>query len=229
MINYWFLISLGLVIFSCNNHSQKTSDQAVEDSEKIPMLFKEQDGIVSMEAENATELFGWKEVYGKKNCSNLTLMDLERPEGGKLIYRIYFTTPGAYTIWALQAKSTKGYRSDMANDCFASFDGKSLQINGGTSCDDEHGKVIGLGTHQTELGWQSRPKTECVEDRKHHVLFLVKEVGWYSFRIDSRSEGYLLDKLVFVHEDNPYIPTGTGPHETRFDRSKHDFKISDAG
>ena len=27
-------------------------------------------------------------------------------------------------------------------------------------------------------------------------------MGWYSFRIDSRSEGYLLDKLVFVHEDN---------------------------
>ena len=177
-------------------------------------FFIEKDGIVSMEAEHATESLGWIEKTGLENSSGVTMLDQEPDEGGYLKFTIKFTTMGTYTVWALHAKSTDGFRPDQANDCFAEFNGNLLELDNKSSCHGEHVKVIGLGTHQTILNWQSRPKTECAEDRNKKVIFNVESPGTYNFNITSRSKGYLLDKLVFVHQDNSYTPQGKGPAET---------------
>ena len=185
-----------------------------ERSDNEGTVFLEKNGIVAMEAEHASEIVGWSVVRGLKNSSGVTMIDEEPAEGGKLIFRVKFNQPGTYTIWALHAKSTEGYRPDQANDCFALFNENKLQVEGGTSCHGAHGEVIGLGTHHTELAWQSRPKTECVEDRKKKVIFRVDSPGTYEFKILSRSKGYLLDKLVFAHEDSNFIPEQLCPKET---------------
>lgn len=177
--------------------------------------FIEKDGIVSMEAENATERYGWIEKTGLENSSGISMMDQEPEEGGYLKFAIKFTKTGTYTIWALHAKSTEGYRPDQANDCIAGFNGKPLELDSKSSCHGEHARVIGLGTHQTILDWESRPKTHCAEDRNKKVIFNVESPGIHDFQITSRSNGYLLDKLVFVHHDNSSIPKGKGPDETR--------------
>ena len=177
--------------------------------------FIEIDGIVSMEAENANELYGWIEKTGLSNSSGVTMVDQEPEEGGYLSFVIDFTKTGVYVIWALHAKSTEGYRPDQANDCFAVFNNKQLDLESNSACHGKHAKVIGLGTHQTTLNWQSRPKTECTEDRNKKVIFNVESPGTYEFKISSRSKGYMLDKLVFVHRENPYIPVDKGPAETR--------------
>lgn len=200
VLSFWLTIFLGFTMSEGNRNEQK--------------VFSEVNGIVAMEAEHASEIYGWSEVKGLKNSSGVTMMDEEPAEGGKLIFQVKFNQPGTYTIWALHAKSTEGYRPDQANDCFALFNSKKLQIEGGTTCHGEHGEVIGLGTHYTVLTWQSRPKTECVEDRNRKVIVKVDSPGTYEFKIMSRSKGYMLDKLVFAHEKNNFIPEELGPDET---------------
>lgn len=177
-------------------------------------VFKEKSGIVSMEAEHATKMVGWTEKSGLKNSSGVCMVDNGLRDSGHLTFKIEFSKTGNYIIYALHAKSTEGYRSDQANDCFATFNGKELEILGGSSCHGEHAHVIGMGTHQKVLEWQSRPKTHCETDRVKKVYFTVEKPGEYEFKISSRSEGYLMDKLVFVHENSDFIPSGAGPEQT---------------
>lgn len=205
---YFVLLFASQGIFAINHFNINTQDT-------INKVFIEIDGIVSMEAEHANEQYGWMEKKGLPNSSGVTMVDQEPEEGGYLSFVIDFTKTGTYVIWALHAKSTTGYRPDQANDCFALFNGKQLELESNSSCHGKHAKVIGLGTHQTTLNWQSRPKTECAEDRNKKVIFNVESPGIYEFKISSRSRGYMLDKLVFVHYQNPYIPADMGPAETR--------------
>lgn len=179
--------------------------------------FEERDGLVSMEAENATRISGWEEKTGMSGASGVTMIDNGQRGVDGLTFTITFNQAGTYMVWALTAKSTVGYESDQANDCFASFDGNHLEILGGSNCSGHTAEVIGLGTHQTSLGWQSRPKTECVDDRRRKVIFTVETPGTYDLEIISRSKGYMLDKFVVVHEsliEDMYRPNGLGPEET---------------
>jgi hypothetical protein len=105
------------------------------------------------------------------------------------------------------------------NDCIVSFNGTPLRVGNGN-------EVIGMGTHQTELQFQSRPKSHHPEDRSFHPFFEVNSSGTYEFIVNSRSDlskGYLVDKIVLIHVDeggddaDPAVLGGRnsfGPEET---------------
>ncbi|MBD3244114.1 MAG: hypothetical protein GF331_26215 [Chitinivibrionales bacterium] len=180
----------------------------------LGLKFEESNHVVSMEAEHATENVGWVEKTGLSGASGVTLEDQGTRGVGHISFEIFFHSTGKFYIWALTAKPANS--SDWGNDCFGDFNGNHFQVAGGSSCTGHSAEVIGLGTHQTSLGWQSRPKTECSADRSKHVYFEVNQTGWGTFTLTSRSQGYLMDKLVLQHESvyNGAKPTGSGPAET---------------
>lgn len=181
----------------------------------VGLQFEESGSIVSMEAEHATENVGWVEKTGLSGASGVTLEDQGTRGVGHISFDIYFHTTGAFYVWALTSKPVGA--TDNANDCFGDFNGNDFDVHGGSSCGDHTGDVIGLGTHKTSLGWESRPKTECVDDRTKHVYVDVTQTGWNTFTLTSRSQGYLMDKLVLIHESiygTSVFPTGNGPAET---------------
>lgn len=184
----------------------------------LSLQFEEQNHIVSMEAEHATENVGWVEKSGLDGASGVTLEDNGVRGEGHISFEIYFHTTGTFFVWALHAKPTDA--TDNSNDCFGDFNGNHFEIWGGSSCTGHTAEVIGLGTHQKSLGWQSRPKTECSADRSKHVYITVTQTGWNTFTLTSRSKGYLMDKLMLIHESiygTDVFPTGTGAPETVYD------------
>lgn len=192
--------------------------------------FLEVEGVVSMEAENATELRGFlprQDGMGAEPSGGFALEDA----GGQLRFTIRFEHPGRYYIWARMAKPQSGYPSDKANDCVLRFDGKPVHTSDGTTT----WTVIGLGTHNKNLTWQSRPKSHESAARDHHVYFEVPEPGDYHLDLVSRSPGFLIDKLVLIHaqqggdaeggdpglaERTPKILEDMGPPETGVPRRR---------
>lgn len=192
--------------------------------------FLEVEGVVSMEAENATELRGFlprQDGMGAEPSGGFALEDA----GGQLRYLIRFEHPGRYYVWARMAKPQSGYPSDKANDCTLRFDGKPLNTSNGTTT----WTVIGLGTHHQSLTWQSRPKSHESAARDHHVYLEVPGPGDYHLDLVSRSPGFLIDKLVLIHAQQggdaegggpglaartPKILNGMGPPETGIPRRR---------
>ncbi|MDA3962362.1 MAG: hypothetical protein PF961_16365 [Planctomycetota bacterium] len=187
-------------------------------------VFSEIQGVVAMEAENATTGTDWKprndKLGGVASSGGWSLEDA----GGALRYDITFTHPGRYYVWFRMAKPMSGYPPDKANDCFVRFNGTSAHTTNGTTV----WTVDGMGTHNKSLTWQSRPKSHDSAARAWHVYIEVEKAGQHRFEVLSRSPGFLVDKIVLIHEQKggdaegggatadriPAILKGFGPEET---------------
>jgi hypothetical protein len=175
--------------------------------------FEEVNGVVSFEAENSTSGSGWT----NKSFSNASGTIMEDNGSGTLSYLITFHKTGRYIFWVRHAKETPGVNgcaADQCNDCFATMDDHELFMHQGTSCAGS--EVFGFGTHETSLTWQSRPKTECSDDRSKNVATDISTAGVHTFKLSHRSTFYRIDKIVIKHIDNGGLiaPSGMGPAET---------------
>jgi len=193
-----------------------TAFAATATADVRPKLFVERDGVVAMEAEHATRLKGWKPV-ARPDASGVALAD----EGGRLEFVIQFKRPGRYYVWFRHAKPQNA--TDNSNDCVVKANGKVLQIHDGKKAHP----VIGMGTHQKTLAFESRPKSHEALHRAHRPHFLVTRPGAITFKVMTRSPGYIVDKVVLLHQDaggDEAAPKaigdlkGTGPAETVYHR-----------
>ena len=177
--------------------------------------FKEVNGLVSMEAENATE-----QEWNSSNSFNSSGPAMVNPgtSSKDMTFKIKFSKTGKYYVWFRHRKPS-GAGGDY-NDCIVKFNGKDLKVGNGNS-------VVGMGTHQTSLKFESRPKSHHEEDRSYHPFFEVTSAGTHEFVVNSRSDlskGYIVDKIVLIHADrdgnssNPSVLGGlssNGPAETK--------------
>lgn len=189
-------------------------------AQQQPRLFVERDGVVAMEAEHATEAQGWEPV-GRPDASGVAMRDGGPRNGAHLAFKILVERPGRYVVWFRHAKPE--HATDQSNDCFVTVDGEDLRVWDGA----EAHPVIGMGTHQKRLAFESRPKTHERELRRYHPFVDVHERRVLDLRVTSRSPGYLVDKIVLIHHQlggddvRPAVLgdlEGTGPEETVFRR-----------
>ena len=86
----------------------------------VEQRFREADGHVVMEAENATEVVGWVADEGYAS-SGVTMRDDASRNDGYLRFSIDFTRTGRYFVWFRMRKPDGA--TDGSNDCFAYFNG----------------------------------------------------------------------------------------------------------
>ena len=176
--------------------------------------FREVNGVVCMEAEHATDIRNWARDEGYP-ASGVTMRD---DGGGQLSFRVGIENPGRYYVWFRMRKPEGA--TDKSNDCTVRVDGHALKVFDGTN---EH-EVIGMGTHQKRLEFESRPKTNENALRQYHPYFDVTQPkSTIEFTILSRSPGFLVDRVLLIHEKaggNTERPaatvenSGMGPVET---------------
>ncbi|MBC7783741.1 MAG: hypothetical protein H7144_07865 [Burkholderiales bacterium] len=112
-----------------------------------------------------------------------------------LSYRVRFTTPGRYHVWA-RVYSTGG---------------------------EDNGLHVGLDGQWPESGrrwqtikknaweWDSRQRTDAVHVGVPGQLYLdIPTPGEHVVQIAMREDGFELDKLLLTNDPN-YVPEGTGP------------------
>lgn len=177
--------------------------------------FKEVNGLVSMEAENATN-----QAWTSSNDYSSSGVAMTNPGSSskEMKFKINFSKTGKYYVW-FRHRKPDGAGGDY-NDCVVKFNGKDLKVGNGNS-------VVGMGTHQTSLKFESRPKSHHSEDRSFHPFFEVTSAGTHEFVVNSRSDlskGYVVDKIVLIHADkggndsSPSVLGGlssNGPAETK--------------
>ncbi|MCM8536296.1 MAG: Ig-like domain-containing protein [Lentisphaeraceae bacterium] len=186
------------------------------ESAPVSATFKEVNGLVSMEAESATQQ-EWTPSNDSSTSGGIKMIN-PGASTNDMTFKIKFAKTGKYYVWFRHAKPS--YADGDNNDCIVTFDGKELKVGNGNS-------VIGMGTHQKSLKFESRPKSHHSEDRSYHPFFEVNSAGEYDFVVNSRSDlsaEYIVDKIVLIHADrggNDSSPavlgglTSHGPDETR--------------
>ena len=193
--------------------------------------FVEVNGVVSMECENATSISGWVADTGYPS-SGVTMRDEGVRNKDNCTFDITFSRTGRYFVWFRMRKPDGA--TDGSNDSIVKVDGQSLKVWDGTT---EH-NVIGMGTHQKELRFQSRPKTNDDALRGYHPYFDVSSAGPVQFILFSRSPGFLVDKIVLIHADeggddnDPAVLGGKasfGPPETDGNGGGNQAPSVDAG
>lgn len=163
--------------------------------------FVERDGQVSMEAENATAARGWAKVEGKSGAA------MQDGGGGHLTFSIQFARPGKYYVWML----CRDQGNTETNDCFVTLDGQRAFAA------DDKTRPDGIRSKGKEFAWVCQPKgpgghtPDALKSKPVYVA--VPAPGWHTFKIGSRSKGFVVDKVVLVL-DNAKTPEGTGPEET---------------
>ncbi|MDZ7314802.1 MAG: hypothetical protein ONA69_01520 [candidate division KSB1 bacterium] len=175
------------------------------EAQTLSYRFVNVDGIISMEAENADRIVGWKRIDGR---SNHALQDTSEQGKGYMTFSILIDQPGKYWV-SLLCLAPLGDTSK--NDCFVCLDGERLY-----GIDDKT-RPDGMRCHTATFQWSSLPKgpgghtPEVIKE--HPVYALVKKVGVHEFKIASRSKGFCIDKIVLKLDDKT-LPTGLGPEET---------------
>lgn len=161
-------------------------------------LNKEQDGVISIEAESG-RVTGWDLLPG---VSGSALIDVSERGQGSLSYEITFTGTGKYYMYLL-CKLT-GDNGGQRNDCFVTLDGEKLFASDGVIRPD------GMRTHTRFLDWSFLPKGPG-----HHtpppiknkpVYFQVNTPGRKTLTITSRSMGLIIDKIMLVRNGGDKKP-----------------------
>ncbi len=170
--------------------------------------FDEHEGTVSMEAENATEIVGWKRVSGN---SGDAMQDVSERKKGWMYYNVRFTRPGRYFV---HLYCLAPGNNTSKNDCYVKLDDEKLY-----SVADPQKRPDGIRVHSGTFAWTFLPKgpgSHTPDDiRKKPVYADVKTAGDHVFKIISRSKEFTLDKIVLKLEDQN-APQGLGPAETLF-------------
>jgi len=172
--------------------------------EVAPQDYQEINGIVCIEAEHAAEVRGWKPVEGR---SGQALQDDAARKRGGCTYRVFLSKPGRYYLHML----CRDQGNTETNDCYATLDGERLYGADGTTRPD------GIRSVGARFKWVCQPKgpgghtPESIKGKP--VYFLVGKPGWHELRIDSRSKGFVCDKIMLKLDDTR-TPGGLGPGET---------------
>ncbi len=167
-------------------------------------MFRSQNGIVSIEAEHATEIVGWQDTTG---VSGAAMQDMSERHAGYMLYKIYFDEPGLYFM-SLLARTPGG---TSTNDCFITIDDKKLYGA------DAQTRPDGMRVHGEEFTWTFLPKgpgshtPDAIRDKS--VYAKIDSAGWHQLKIGSRSKLFIIDKIVLKLNDSEK-PTGLGPEET---------------
>jgi hypothetical protein len=192
-------------------------------------IFIEKDGVVAVEAENASWARGFDVVPGLSGKAMQCREDAHKGFDEKtavLRLEVEFRTPGKYAIWLLgkiekkeHAGNEFGVELDRPDD-LNGVDPKYKQFPGPT---DWEGKAYtrmttGYWIHPatTEFHWSSRMKTLGVEkDFVEPAAWLIEKPGRHRIDFIARNEtGWTLDKVVIKRVDPRTAPSGPGPAET---------------
>jgi hypothetical protein len=163
-------------------------------------LFNESNGMVFIEAEEASNVSGWKQVDGR---SGKAMRDTVGGNKGSMSYSINFTKAGNYYIYAL-ARRTDLQHSDKANDWTVTLNNQKLYGI------DNKTRPEGMRCVTTSFMWHSLPKgpgshtPENIKDAVVHAK--VPAPGTYTLKIGSRSAGAEIDKLFLQLDDYSFPP-----------------------
>lgn len=112
-----------------------------------------------------------------------------------LTYRVNFTTPGRYHVWA------RTFSTGPEDN------GVHFGINGQWPESGQRWQT----TKKREWSWDSRQRTETVHVGVPGQLWLdVPSAGEHTIQISMREDGFELDKIILT-TDSKYIPTDHGP------------------
>ncbi|MDI1251209.1 MAG: DUF5060 domain-containing protein [Lacunisphaera sp.] len=119
-------------------------------------------------------------------------------EPGKLAilsYRVRFTTPGRYHVWA------RVFSTGPEDN------GVHFGLNGTWPASGQRWQTVKKG----EWAWDSRQRTEQVHVGVPGQLYLdIPSAGEHTIHVALREDGFELDKVVLT-SDPKYVPEGTGP------------------
>lgn len=201
----------------------------LEQKAKSAKMFFEVDGIVSMEAEHASYINGWKPARMAMDTDAMEADSAFAWKGGVMRFDIEFKQPGKYALWVLARKGRRGQYN--CNDIKVWLDrdySKVLNpftpdrngLTGGLLFAEDYqttpdpklnpkGWESELNIPTTNFIWSSNPKEgkgpaywKVDKPGLHHIEFVIGE-EWQ----------YAIDKVVLsLNNQNP--PTGRGPAET---------------
>jgi hypothetical protein len=167
--------------------------------------FEEQNEVIALEAEHATTVAGWRIAEEK---SGQALQDHAGRHQGKLTFDITVESPGKYYVYLLCLAPE---RDTGKNDCYVTLDGEPLY-----AANDSTLRPEGIRVHADTFVWSSLPKgpgahtPNAIRDGK--VYALIDQPGLHTLEIASRSQGFVLDKVILQKAASP--PTATGHPET---------------
>lgn len=150
-------------------------------------------GVISIEAENATEVHGWEQ----KNYYTGIALRLSAPPGCAE-YQISVSRPGAYRVFLLGARGTE---SDTPVDIAALALARENEPFG-LPCLIR--LPLGHAPAWSDLNAQGQPG----------ATLILPAPGRWRLRLSSaQGTSFTVDKIVLTSRD--YTPAGTGPAETR--------------
>jgi hypothetical protein len=122
------------------------------------------------------------------------------PEPGKmavLSYRVHFTTPGRYYVWA-RAYST----GSEDNGLHVGLDGEW----------PESGQRLQWCEGKRSWFWESKQRTEAEHCGEPHKIFLdIKQPGEHTIHFSMREDGFEFDKWLMTTDREFQRPDGVGP------------------
>jgi len=112
-----------------------------------------------------------------------------------LTYRVHFSTPGRYHVWAR-------ILSTGPED-----NGVHFGLNGTWPESGRRWQTV----KKREWAWDSRQRTEKVHVGVPGQLYLdVPSAGEHTIQVSMREDGFEMDKVILTRDPN-YVPEGTGP------------------
>lgn len=231
---FYYCLLIILVAKSTQNPVfSQLADQGIITSNELKtqsnQIFFEVGGIVSMEAEHASYINGWKQASMPYDTKAMEADSSWTWKGGVLRFDIEFANPGRYAVWILARKGRQGQYN--CNDVKVWLD-RNITLGVNPTFNSRKGLTGGLivsENYQTtpdpalnskewesELNipqhyyiWSSNPKEgegpafwEVKTPGKHHIEFVMGDEWEYS-----------IDKVV-LSLNNKQEPQGRGPAET---------------
>ena len=165
--------------------------------------YKEKDGLVVMEFENAGKTSGWKldtSIKGYTGKGALTAKGGRMSGGGKgtITFTFTITKPGKYS---LQTRMRAGDNSHKLNDCWVKFvNGKPLKHASGKYHALRKSKWYKLYESEKRIwpnwGWSGVLDT----DGSGYPYVEYDKPGTYKIQYSIRSDKFSIDRLVLSHE-----------------------------
>ncbi|HYP14918.1 MAG TPA: hypothetical protein VEQ63_13405 [Bryobacteraceae bacterium] len=176
-------------------------------------VFLEKDGIVSMEAENASYSYLWKAVNGASGkaleCPDAPKYGLSVRDG-VIRFDVEFSKPGLYAVYLLGRHDLGLYH----NECRVGMDRKLISNNPGLEGFDSYPQYVQDAAGNTATRMWFGPHTD--DSRAFHwrsaakfklgdtgpVFWNVRTNGRHHIEFQNAGEpGIALDKVVLVHKD----------------------------
>ena len=179
---------------------------ALWEKDEAKEFYPNEDGIISIEAENAMTAKGWVEVEG---ISGSAMRDEGIRAEGYVEYPVVFDNPGRYYIYGLMRR-TDTVVNHRANDAFVTLSGEKPFAS------DEVTRPDGIRCSKLTFTWESNPKGPGPHTPRNiwldPIYVEVPAAGKYTFQIGSRSKGFEIDKIILT--PNKETPVDLGPPET---------------